>query len=218
MESFALGIAFIVEGDTEKVFYTEYLIDICKKQDYLIDKIESSDGNDYVVTAKEKSILVKFHRVGTIGQMTNAGIWFNRACCLRHGALSWHVFLAYDTDSYNDPITKFHEGDWQILRSDLASAKSVTDLAAHADIEDVFLADYEGVLNYLGLPLKTEIPHKEKGKRIMQHLFRTVAPNRTYHAGNRARDLICSLDFEVLKEANIVPLKLIDEVLENALR
>ena len=83
--------------------------------------------------------------------MTNSATWFHRACVKEYSNIGWSVFLCYDTDAYNSDITKFHEGDWLRLRQSIESdAESIADLAAQADIEDVMLCDFQGVLAFLG--------------------------------------------------------------------
>jgi hypothetical protein len=146
--------------------------------------------------------------------MTNSATWFDRSCHGLYPEVPWHVFLAYDTDAYNDPITPFHEGDWERLRIEIISnATKITDLAAKADIEDVMLCDKEGVLAFLGLPESVEIPSGNKGKPKMKKLFRAVAVNNAYHEGGRARPLIQSLDMDRIADHSPVPLKEIDRVL-----
>ena len=65
---------------------------------------------------------------------------------------------------------------------------------AKADIEDVMLCDLPGVLSFLGLPPETEMPPGNKGKTKLKKLYRKVAPNKAYHSGECAKDLISHLD------------------------
>lgn len=100
------------------------------------------------------------------------------------------------------------------LRNDIdLAADSITDLAAEADIEDVMLCDFLGVVSFLGLPPNVGIPRGGKGKAKMKKLFRMVALNNAYHEGNRARPLIKSLDMNVIKSSSPVPLEAIDKAL-----
>lgn len=209
------GIAFIVEGATEKVFYEEYIRAACKKREQVqISDLEDCDGPCYAIGNGRKSILVKFDCTDSITQMTNSATWFDRACHGLYPGIPWHVFLAYDTDAYNNPITPFHEGDWGRLRLEIISnAAEIVDLAARADIEDVMLCDKGGVLAFLGLPESTEIPSGAKGKTKMKRLFRVVAINNAYHEGGRARPLIQSLCMDRIANLAPVPLKEIDRVL-----
>ncbi|MGN0262199.1 MAG: hypothetical protein ACI4B9_05070 [Eggerthellaceae bacterium] len=153
--------------------------------------------------------------MNSVSQMTNSATWFHRVCVGENPEIAWTVFLCYDTDEYNSDITKFHEGDWAMLRKSIeASAERVIDMAAGADIEDVMLCDLPGVLEYLGLPLETRLPPGNKGKTKLKKLFRMVAPNRAYHSGGRAKELISALDMHAIKTNAPVPLDEIDKVLE----
>lgn len=86
------------------------------------------------------------------------------------------------------------------------TAQRVVDLAAKADIEDVMLCDLPGVLSFLGLPPETEMPPGNKGKTKLKKLYRKVAPNKAYHSGERAKDLISHLDMAEIRASAPVPL------------
>ena len=90
------------------------------------------------------------------------------------------------------------------------SAQGVVDLAAKAGIEDVMLRDLPGVLSFLGLPPETEMPPGNKGKAKLKKLYRKVAPNKAYHSGERAKDLISHLDMAEIRASAPVPLGKID--------
>ena len=91
-----------------------------------------------------------------------------------------------------------------------ANGEKVVDLAAKADIEDVMLCDLPGVLSFLGLPPETEMPPGNKGKTKLKKLYRKVAPNKAYHSGERAKDLISHLDMAEIRASAPVPLGEID--------
>lgn len=61
------------------------------------------------------------------------------------------------------------------------------------------LCDLPGVLSFLGLPPETEMPPGNKGKTKLKKLFRKVAPNKAYHSGERAKDLISHLDMAEIR-------------------
>lgn len=162
--SYEKGIAFIVEGATERVFYEEYLKKLCSERGMTITKDEKSQENKYTICAENRSILVLINNVGSVSQMTNSATWFHRACVKEYSNIGWSVFLCYDTDAYNSDITKFHEGDWLRLRQSIESdAESIADLAAQADIEDVMLCDFQGVLAFPGW---TTILRCPRGARV----------------------------------------------------
>ena len=82
---------------------------------------------------------------------------FDRACVGENPETAWTVFLCYDTDEHNSDITKFHEGDWAMLRESISpAAQKVVGLAAEADIEDVMLCDLPGVLSFCVLSTVSE--------------------------------------------------------------
>lgn len=215
--AYSFGVAFIMEGATEKVFYSEFMRHLADRHGAAIDKLENDEGIASVLLRQDGvSVLVKMDSVGTVTQVANSGVWFERACAARY-AIPWIVFLCYDTDEYHSNVTKFQEGDWARLRSRIGSrSRRIIDLAASADIEDIMLSDYRGVLSYLGLPEDTPLPTGGKGKIKMKKLFRMVALNRPYHEGPRALPLIKSLDMEAIERAAPVPLDELEKVLFGA--
>lgn len=194
------GVAFILEGDTEKVFYYTLLCYFASKHPgSKVNKHMNPNSGEifYSVSTDDKNVLIKFNVVGTISQITNSGSWFQNRCYGENKKLKWTAFLCYDTDSYNNDIGKFYDGDWKELRKSIEKNRNCTviDFAAQADIEDIMLLDLDSIFNYLDMsPLP--IPSGKKGKRKMKKLFRLKGNGFAYHEGNRAKDLIESLDFE----------------------
>lgn len=215
---YSRGLAFIVEGDTEKVFYREYLADLCSRLGYTLNKDEASQEDLHVIGMGDGEALAMFWSSNSVSNIASGSVWFRRACVEAYPGTQWSVFLCYDTDGYNVPITKFHEGDWTQLRHDVAEdALDVVDMAAEADIEDVILCDLENVLSFLGLSNDTQVPPGNKGKAKLKKLHRMAASNRTYHSGSRARPLIQALDMERLRSCAPVPLTKIDEALNKTM-
>ena len=180
------GLAFIVEGATEKVFYLEYLSQLCAAKGLALRKDLDTQENRYAITSANDERVVMMASVNSVSQMTNSATWFDRACVGENPEIDWTVFLCYDTDEYNSDITKFHEGDWAMLR------------------------DLPGVLSFLGLPPETEMPLGNKGKTKLKKLYRKVAPNKAYHSGERAKGLISHLDMAEIRASAPVPLGEID--------
>ena len=144
MDNYTEGIAFILEGATEKVFYKaylEYLSALDEKTSLIRNKLTDDGEIIFCWQSGEKKILVKFYVVGTITQIAHSSKWFLNMCSKKN-KMPWTVYLCYDTDSSNSNISKFYEGDWKILRQDLEKSKTTTivDLAASADIEDMILS------------------------------------------------------------------------------
>ncbi|MBQ9057919.1 MAG: hypothetical protein IJ125_01915 [Atopobiaceae bacterium] len=211
-KTYDIGEALIVEGSTEKVFYSEFIENRALANGVSIAKVADGDGTNYVATRHDgTSVLVKLNNVGTITQMTNSAEWFHRSCASRYADIPWTVFLGYDTDAYNSNITKFHEGDWARLRNDIEpKAVAIIDLAAKADIEDIMLCNYTGVLSFLGLPSNTEMPYGRKGKARMKKLHKMVALNKPYHEGDKARPLVRALDMDEILRTAPIPLGMLE--------
>lgn len=201
-QDFSSGVAFILEGDTEKVFYLALLNHFCQKHaGWKLAKINDLKSGEvyYSLTGEERIIIIKIFVVGTISQVAHSGVWFENRCHRAYPALKWTVFLCYDTDDYMPNITKFYEGDWDALRKRLAKSKTreVIDLAAQADIEDIMLLDYNSIFKFLGIA-PCPIPAGSKGKRKMKRLFRLLGPGHAYHEGIRAKALIDALDLDFI--------------------
>lgn len=73
-------------------------------------------------------------------------------------------------------------------------AENVFDLAAEADIEDVLMCDYAGVLAWLLLAPDTPVPSGRNGKNKLRRLFQLSGRRGAYHAGERSRGFVESLD------------------------
>ena len=211
-ESYEKGLAFIFEGDTEKYFYINFLEFLCSKHPgWSIYEIESDFGGTYIMENDTRKIIVCTNTVGTITQVVHSGNWFNNACADKYSAkTSWDVFLCYDTDSHEYDVTKFQVGDWKTLRSKITrrSNVSILDIAASADIEDVFLKDLSSISCFLGLETTltdSDIPSGRKGKIRLKALFRKYG--KTYHEGIRALPLIEALDKQKLIDIGILPLE-----------
>lgn len=215
--NYSHAIAFIFEGDTEKVFYLNMLEYFCS----LHPNWKLQKNTDYSLNEKYYSIqtdagivLVKTYVVGTISQVANADTWFNKRCKSIDSLLSWTVFLCYDTDNYSANISKFYEGDWKELRKSLNKGTRVriVDLAASADIEDIMLIDSTNVFQFIGIS-PVPIPNKRKGKLKMKALFRMKGRGSAYHEGSRAENLINSLDMNKIILDSPIPFNEIEKTI-----
>jgi len=198
------GIAFIMEGATEKVFYRAFLQWLADKHGCRFERIDSTDIGEILFewTRGTEVALIKFNVVGAVTQVVHSVKWFRNTCSKKY-KIPWNVYLCYDTDSPGNDISKFFEDDWKLLRADLrkAKAKSVVDLAAQADIEDVMLCDLPGICRYLGVTPPERLIGR-KGKAKMKALYRSCG--RTYHAGEKSEDMVKKLDFEkIIKDGPI---------------
>jgi hypothetical protein len=211
------GMAFVFEGQTEKVFYTRLLKHfVSRRSGYTIENRTNGSESYYQIGSdhdKKPSIIVKMHTVGAITQVPNSGTWFNSFCLKKHRGINWSVFLCYDMDSYNDDITKFHEGDWLELRKSLMrpNVSQIIDLAARADIEDIFLYDMDSVCEFLGISNFLPLSGR-KGKVKLKGLYRQAG--KYYHEGERAADLINALNMDTIVHSSPIPFGEIDAILQ----
>lgn len=211
------GFAFVFEGDTEKVFYLAFLEYLCNKYGAEIVRSTQETTMDVVYRIKkdDRECVIKSNTVNTVSKIPGAGKWFQTECVKKYGhKYKWIVFLCYDLDDYQADISKFHKGDWAILRESLNRAEQILDVAAAADIEDVMLQDLLGVCNYLNGNCPSELKGR-KGKTKMKNLFRFN--NCYYHSGKRAEALIKSLDMEKLIRGNLVPLGAIEKLITSSI-
>ena len=195
-EGYTRGVAFILEGATEKVFYRAFLKWLSWKKGHSFIKGEQPDNGDiyYEWENGDEKILIKFNVVGAVTQVSHSGKWFvNR--CAKDYKIPWDVYLCYDTDDAAYDVTKFYQDDWKILRDDLEKAKAekIIDLAARADIEDIMLYDLAGVCKYLGIDVPQKLAGR-KGKAKMKALYRMCG--NTYHEGDKAKAMVEILDFQ----------------------
>ncbi len=213
-EAYTRGIAFIMEGTTEKVFYRTLLGWIAKNNNCKFSRGESLDKGDIYFewdNGAEK-ILIKCNVVGTVTQVSHSGKWFSAKCSKEH-KMPWKVMLCYDTDNAESDISKFYRGDWELLRNDLkrARAEEIIDLAASADIEDIMLYDAVGICDYLGIDTPEKLTGR-KGKAKMKALYRSCG--RTYHEGDKAEAMIEKLNFQKIVDSSPLDLnKLVERLI-----
>lgn len=211
---FSSGIAFVFEGDTERVFYLAILNHFTKKHpDAKLEKnLDEKTGETfYVLSCDNKKTLIKLNVVGAVSQVTNSNKWFTNRCYKCYNGIKWAVFLCYDMDSYDADITKFQEGDWAELKKALKKCRGtdVYDMSARADIEDIMLLDADSIFSFLNLN-PCAIPSGRKGKAKMKKIFRMKGNGYTYHEGDRAEPLINSLDLDKIIANAPLPLNILE--------
>ena len=77
------GIAFILEGDTEKEFYLSLLEFLCKKHGGILERqLDCGNSPDiiYSLRTPKRSLLLKFNTVNTVTQMPHSSRWFITQC------------------------------------------------------------------------------------------------------------------------------------------
>lgn len=208
------GIAFVCEGQTEEVFYKNFINYYCMRNECLeVYKIESDDiGEQYIyIKSKTQETIIKFHCASTLSQMTNCQHWIDKKCINEVQSIPWVVYLCYDTDSYKNDITQFYEGDWKDLRENiqkLSDSITIVDLAVKAEIEDIILIDKEGIAKYLNVA-SISVPNSGQGKGKLKAIFRKH--ERVYHEGYRAEGLIKELNFDIICENSLINLSHVKE-------
>ena len=65
------GLAFIVEGATEKVFYLEYLSQLCKAKGLALRKDLATQEDSYAITSANGEKVVMMASVNSVSQMAN---------------------------------------------------------------------------------------------------------------------------------------------------
>lgn len=210
-ELFDKGVAFIFEGETEFYFYTELLkFFCCRNTEWTLNEKDDLSGISFIAENSTKRIVICTNIVGTITQMVHSGNWFKNSCASKYSSkMAWDVFLCYDTDSHEYDISKFQENDWKTLRENIINRKNirVIDMAASADIEDIFLQDLPSISTFLevvGTLTESDIPKGRKGKTRLKALFRNFG--KTYHEGSRALNLIKHLNKNTIIDSKILPL------------
>lgn len=107
------------ENDTGQV----YLSQLCAAKGLVLRKDLGTQEDRYAITTANGEKVVVMASVNSVSQMTNSATWFDRACVGENPKIDWTVFLCYDIDEYNSDITKFHEGDWAMLRESLRNGR-----------------------------------------------------------------------------------------------
>lgn len=209
--SYTKGIAFIMEGSTEKVFYRSFMTWLANRQGCKFEKIDALDTGEVLFEwiNGDETILIKINVVGAVTQLVHSGKWFSNTCAKRY-RIPWNVYLCYDTDSHDYDISKFYRDDWKLLREELkkSKAKKIVDLAARADIEDVMLIDLLGICRYLGIAPPEKLAGR-KGKAKMKALYRSCG--KTYHEGEKSADMVGKINYEKIIRDGPIPLNLLVE-------
>lgn len=209
--SYTKGIAFIMEGSTEKVFYRSFMTWLANRQGCKFEKIDALDTGEVLFEwiNGDETILIKINVVGAVTQLVHSGKWFSNTCAKRY-RIPWNVYLCYDTDSHDYDISKFYRDDWKLLREELkkSKAKKIVDLAARADIEDVMLIDLLGICRYLGIAPPEKLAGR-KGKAKMKALYRSCG--KTYHEGEKSADMVEKINYEKIIRDGPIPLNLLVE-------
>jgi hypothetical protein len=171
-------VVIFIEGATEIEFYNE-LIKIMRN--YCGGRLSCN-----VEIENAKSICRYRDKVLNI---------FERKIKPKHPDAQFYVALCYDQDvfelSQNPPV------NWKKLKNSFLEkgAKEVCLVKAVNCIEDWFLHDKDGVLNFLNLPKTTKIVGND-GAEKLKNLFRKK--NKLYIKGNQNVNFIRALNIETI--------------------
>ena len=90
--SYTKGIAFTMEGSTEKVFYRSFMTWLANRQGCKFEKIDALDTGEVLFEwiNGEETILIKINVVGAVTQLVHSGKWFSNTCAKRY-RIPWNV-------------------------------------------------------------------------------------------------------------------------------
>lgn len=169
-------VVIFIEGDTEIEFYKE-IIKIMRK--HCGGKLACS---------------VETENAAGIGQYKRKVLRiFEKRIKPKYPNAEFYVALCYDQDVFemgkNPPV------NWSALKKEFIQngAKEVCLVKAVNAIEDWFLYDTEGVLQYLKLPKDTKVSGSS-GPNKLETLFKKA--NRVYIKGHRTAGFVQALDVE----------------------
>lgn len=178
-----------IEGDTEVEFYKEFIAIIracCNGKFNCHVEIVNAGG----ISRYDKKVL----RI------------FEKQIKPKYQDSQFHIALCYDQDVFE--LGKKPPVDWKKVKKEFlgSGATEVLMVKAENSIEDWFLCDTEGVLQYLHLPKSTKIP-SGSGADKLKTLFRRA--NKVYIKGKNNEQFLRMLDIKKILSAicpNIAPL------------
>lgn len=179
-------VAIFAEGPTEVEFYKAVVIEARKAM-----------GIPY-------SCEIEYVDMKGIGKYKNDALRKFNNLKSKHSGKEMYVFLCIDSDVFE--LAKKPPFDRKQLKKALedAGAKKVQYVVAKKSIEEWFLCDFEGVLNYLRLPKSTKRP-KGNGQEALKKLFKTA--NKLYIKGSKTEGFIDKLNIEKIMKTCCVSLK-----------
>lgn len=179
-------VAIFAEGPTEVEFYKAVVIEARKAM-----------GIPY-------SCEIEYVDMKGIGKYKNDALRKFNNLKSKHSDKEIYVFLCIDSDVFE--LAKKPPFDRKQLKKVLedAGAKNVQYVVAKKSIEEWFLCDFEGVLNYLRLPKSTKRP-KGNGQEALKKLFK--AANKLYIKGSKTEGFIDKLNIEKIMKTCCSSLK-----------
>ena len=168
-------VVLFVEGDTDNEFFsklTSSIHELCDGKRFIVEK---------VITRNIKGVGNYKKRVQRI---------FENQIRREYKEYSFLLFLCHDTDVDDSPKPPI---EWDKVKKSLlaAGAKRVIEIKAQKSIEEWFLFDLKGLLEFLKLPADSKCSGKDAICKI-EKLF--LKANRVYIKGQKCEGLIDALD------------------------
>lgn len=189
-------IVLFVEGETEVEFYKKLIAHIRNECQSTSVNIKFECKNVKGIGGFKKEALRKFLKE-IVPKLKKDDI------CT--------IALCRDTDifeySAKPPIK------WETVRNDFKAngAKKVIEIKAKHSIEDWFLHDLDGILDFLNLPKGTKASGKNGCEKI-KYLYRKA--NKMYYKGVKSKNLIDHLDMGKIISKEQQQLKVLLDILE----
>lgn len=122
-----------------------------------------------------------------------------------------YVLLCIDTDAFL--FSKKPPIDKSAVKKSIenAGAKKVYYIEANHSIEDWFLADFDGVISYLGLPKNTKRT-KGKGQDVLKKLF--IDAKKVYIKGHNTENFISALDIGKIMKTHCTSIKVLCRIID----
>lgn len=170
-------VALFVEGQTELEFYKAVVIEA-----------RALMGTQYECN-------VEYVNVKGIGNFKKDAVRHFDRLLRKYPGKEIYLYLCIDNDVFE--FSKKPPFDKKALARELKQhgAKNVEYIIADKSIEDWFLLDLRGVLDYLKLPSTTKIP-KGTGQQALKTLFKRA--NRVYVKGGRTEGFIDKLNIATI--------------------
>lgn len=173
-------LVFFVEGETELEFYKQ---------------VVANARNLH--PAGKLDINIEYRNVKGVGGFKNIAVRkFIKDIKPKYGNnCQFIIVLCSDTDvfeySSKPPII------WDEVKKDLKDngATDIIHVQAKRSIEDWFLHDLDGILNFLRLPKKTKVSGKN-GYEKLQRFYKQA--NKVYYKGIKSNGMIEQLNIEVI--------------------
>ncbi len=176
------GVVIFIEGDTEAEFYSKiinYLHSIAPLQRFKVDRL---------IIRNLKGIGNYKNRVKRVYENEITG---------RNPGVNFTVVLCYDTDVFD--LSSKPPVVWPEVERELKASgvKTIIHIKAKRSIEDWFLLDIRGVLQFLKLPENTGIP-KTVGSETLKVLFKKAG--KVYIKGSATKGFVDALDIKAIIE------------------